>query len=104
MQPLIEIMPSHKIDNTKWDTCIKKSDNSFIYATSSYLNFMSDNWHGIVVNDYDCVMPIPWRKKFGIRYCYDVPFIQQLGWFQQTETTSSVLIFPRFFSFIKYGD
>jgi hypothetical protein len=36
---------------------------------------------GVVVNDYETVMPVPWRKKYGIRYCYDVPFIQQLGIF-----------------------
>jgi hypothetical protein len=29
-------------------------------------------------------MPIPWRKKFGIRYCYKVAFIQQLGVFGKT--------------------
>jgi hypothetical protein len=65
---------------------------------------MSDNWHGIVVNDYDCVMPVPWRKKFGIRYSYDVPFVQQLGWFQQHKAPGAGLITQSFFSFIKYGD
>ena len=104
MQVSIEIIPSHKINNAKWDTCICNSSTAFIYATSAYLNFMSDHWHGIVVNDYDCVMPIPWRKKFGIRYCYDIPFIQQLGWFQQSKSIDATQIIQNFFSFIKYGD
>ena len=104
MQASIEILPSHKIDNVKWDACIYNSNNGLMYATSVYLNFMSDNWNGIVINNYDCVMPIPWRKKFGIRYCYDVPFVQQLGWFAQYERSNESSILETFFSFIKYGD
>jgi hypothetical protein len=104
MQASIEIIPSHEINNAKWDACICNSSNAFIYATSAYLNFMSDHWHGIIVNNYDCVMPIPWRKKFGIRYCYDVPFVQQLGWFQQNNSLDATQIIQSFFSFIKYGD
>lgn len=104
MQASIEIIPSHEINNAKWDACICNSSNAFIYATSAYLNFMSDHWHGIVVNNYDCVMPIPWRKKFGIRYCYDVPFVQQLGWFQQNYSLDATQIIQNFFNFIKYGD
>ena len=76
------------MDIAKWDACVCNSNNGLIYATSVYLNFMSDDWNGIVVNNYDCVMPIPWRKKFGIRYCYDVPFVQQLGWFSQYERSN----------------
>jgi hypothetical protein len=104
MQASLEIIPSYKIDIAKWNACIQNSSNGFIYATSAYLNFMSDNWDGIIVNDYECVMPIPWRKKLGIRYSYDVPFIQQLGWFQKTEAIDSMQIFQQFFKFIKYGD
>jgi len=104
MQATIEILPSHKMDIAKWDACVCNSNNGLIYATSVYLNFMSDDWNGIVVNNYDCVMPIPWRKKFGIRYCYDVPFAQQLGWFSQYEKSNESLMLETFFSFIKYGD
>lgn len=104
MQASVEIIPSHKIDNAKWDACIEDCGNAVIYATSAYLNFMSDNWHGIIINDYECVMPIPWRKKFGIRYCYDVPFVQQLGWFQQKEIISGEKIIQIFYGFIRYGD
>ena len=50
-----------------------------IYATSAYLNAMCDNWHGLIVNDYQAVMPMPWRKKMGFRYGYIPAFIQQLG-------------------------
>jgi hypothetical protein len=54
MQATIEILPSHKMDIAKWDACVCNSNNGLIYATSVYLNFMSDDWNGIVVNNYDC--------------------------------------------------
>jgi len=64
---------------------------------------MADNWHGIVVNDYECVMPVAWRKKFGIKYCYDVPFIQQLGWFARNTFPDASLLLKTFFRYFKYG-
>jgi hypothetical protein len=99
----IEIIPSYKINKSKWDECIRSSNNAIIYATSFYLDHMADNWNGIVVNDYECVMPVPWRKKFGIRYCYDVPFIQQLGWFAKNTFPNASLLLKTLFGFCKYG-
>ena len=98
----IDIIPSHQINKTKWDDCIDRSTNNLIYAHSFYLDQLADNWNGIVVDDYDCVMPVPWRKKFGIRYCYDVPFIQQLGYFNTKNIDHKILV-DAFFDFIKYG-
>ncbi len=77
----IQLISSNKINREKWDKCVESSLNPFIYATSIYLDKMADNWDGIVGNNYEIVMPIPWRRKFGIKYCYSVPFIQQLGVF-----------------------
>ena len=99
----IDIIPSHQIDKTKWDDCINRSANSLFYAHSYYLDQLADNWHGIVVDNYDCVMPVPWRKKFGIRYCYDVPFIQQLGYFSKNDVYHKILV-DAFLNFIKYGN
>lgn len=100
----IDIIPSHRINKKKWDECIDKSGNDLIYAHSWYLDQLTDNWHGIVLNDYDCVMPVPWRKKHGIRYCYYVPFIQQLGYFNTTNEIDHIELVDAFSKFIKYGD
>lgn len=97
------IIPSYQIDKKKWDDCILKSANSLIYGYSYYLDVLADNWHGIVVNDYECVMPVPWRKKMGIRYCNDVPFIQQLGYFSTIDNIDHNALLNIFFKFIKYG-
>lgn len=98
----IEIIPAAKIDRYKWDNCIQRSPNSLIYARTFYLDQMADNWHGIIVDDYEGVMPVPWRKKFGIRYSYNVPFIQQLGYFSPTAVNPEKLLHA-FQNFIPYG-
>jgi len=78
MSSSIHIIPSAEIDAIRWDNCV--ADNSgLIYSTYHYLTTMADNWHGIVIDDYNAVMALPWRKKWGIKYIYTPPFMQQLG-------------------------
>ena len=104
MRQEIEIIPSYKIDKLKWDDCINNTTNGLIYATTDYLDNMTDNWHGIIVNDYNCVMPVPWRKKLGIRYSYDVAFVPQLGWFSKELFLTTDILTAKLFEFVKYGD
>jgi len=81
----ISLIPSYNIDADKWNRCVDTSPNGLIYATSAFLGHLTDNWTGVVLNDYDAVMPIAWRKKFGVVYTYNVPFIQQLGVVHESE-------------------
>lgn len=98
-------LPSTKIDKQKWDDCINNSSNPLIYATSVYLDCMADNWDGFIADDYALVMPVPWRKKYGIKYCYNVPFIQQLGVFGKNLNPENVDVFiKQFQKKYKYGD
>jgi hypothetical protein len=79
MQTAIELIPAHKIDRDKWNSCIQSASNGLIYSHATYLDHMADNWSGLVMNDYAAVMPVPWRKKWGVRYMYVPAFMQQLG-------------------------
>ena len=70
------------IDKIKWDGCIKKAKNTLIYAHSFYLDNCSGyQWDAIVLNDYEAVMPLIFRKKYGILYLYQPAFLQQAGIF-----------------------
>ena len=100
----IAIIPSFNIDREKWDRCINESSNALIYGTTTYLDHLADHWTGIVLNDYEMVMPVAWRKKLGIRYCYNVPFIQQLGIFCGKKNPDEKLIKESLFSVCRYGD
>lgn len=101
----LQLLPSFRIDKSKWNDCLAGSPNPLIYASTLYLDHITDNWDGIVGDDYSIIMPVPWRKKFGIKYCYNVPFIQQLGVFgkqvQQQDVHACIKLLIRAYS---YGD
>ncbi len=91
-------MPLHKvkhknIDFKKWDKCINSATNSHVYAKSWYLNIVSPNWQGVILNDYEAVMPLTTKTKLGITLLRQPPFCQQLGVFFTTglspETTQA---------------
>lgn len=77
----IEYLNSDKIDKAKWDNCISRAANGLIYGYSFYLDTMSKNWDGLVLNDYEAVMPLPWKNKYGIKYLYQPFLTAQLGLF-----------------------
>ena len=72
---------SSEIETGKWNQCIDKAPNGLVYAYSFYMDFMADHWDAIILNDYEVVMPLPWRKKFGFHYLYQPAFTAQLGIF-----------------------
>lgn len=79
------------IDKNKWDDCIVNSCNGLIYNTSVYLNCMATNWDGLVMDDYAVVMPLPFRKKYGIYYIYPPAFSQQMGITGLQEITPEII-------------
>jgi hypothetical protein len=62
-----------------------------IYVESKYLNQIATNWDAIVLNDYDAVMPLIWRKKMGIRYLYQPAFLQQAGIYSHFHLTEEII-------------
>lgn len=100
----IQYLIHREIDKTKWDACINKAGNGLIYGYSFYLDHMSRNWDAIVLNNYEAVMPLIWNKKYGIKYCYQPPFIQQLGLFGNINEDSLQDLFKNLKSFVRYGD
>jgi hypothetical protein len=100
----ISIVASHDIDRNKWNRCIDESPNGLIYALTDYLDHMTEQWTGIIINDYEAVIPVPWKKKFGIRYAYAVPFIQQLGLFSINQRNIDEEVMKAIFSLCRYGE
>jgi hypothetical protein len=100
----IQILPAHQINCTKWDACIEKNENGLIYAQTRFLDTMADNWHGLVIGDYTTVMPIPWRKKWGIRYAYVPAFMQQQGFSGELNESELIRAMQLLTQWISYGD
>lgn len=100
----IQILDAVQIDPEKWDHCLAYSSNELIYANYHYLSHLCDNWSGLIIGDYETIFPIPWRKKWGIKYFYSPPFIQQLGFFGNLSNLPVQSIWDAIYSFAKYGD
>jgi hypothetical protein len=56
---------------------------SRVYAYSWYLDLVADQWDVLVLNDYEAVLPIPWNRKYFIKYVTQPFFCQQLGIFSK---------------------
>jgi len=71
----------NEIDFQKWDDTILNAGNSLVYAESWYLDIVSHNWEALVLGDYEYVMPLPVKRKFGLSFLVQPPLTQQLGIF-----------------------
>ncbi|MFY7899599.1 MAG: hypothetical protein ACOVNY_05405 [Chitinophagaceae bacterium] len=83
----IAILPSSQIIFSKWDECVAQASHENIFMYSWCLNNLCDNWCGVVIGNYDAVFPLPFRKKWGLKYMYQVPFIAKLSLMQQINFT-----------------
>lgn len=95
MQGRITYLRPNEIDAKKWDACVTAAGNGLVYGYSFYLDAMTDNWDGLVLDDYRAVMPLPWRKKWGLSYLYHPFLTAQLGVFGNGLTEEIFLSFLR---------
>ncbi|NCB09486.1 MAG: hypothetical protein EOM73_15155 [Bacteroidia bacterium] len=85
----ISYIAHRNIDVKKWDSCVENASNSRVYALSWHLGRTAETWDALVMGDYQLVMPLPVKKKWGISYLYQPLFCQQLGIFPYpTEDTA----------------
>ena len=87
----IKYLTHSEINHQKWDTCIQNACNSLVYAESWYLNIVSQNWEALILGDYEYVMPLPVKKKFGISFLVQPPLTQQLGVFSSNKMDEKML-------------
>jgi hypothetical protein len=104
MAKQIQILASAQINPVKWNYCLENSSNELIYANYHFLNQLCDNWSALIISDYETILPLPWRKKFGIKYFYAPAFIQQLGFFGNLVNLPIQEIWKTVNGFAKFGD
>lgn len=105
MKKDITILPSYEIEQTKWDNCVHKYPNGLVYAQYDYLDSICDHWSGLIIGDFEGIVALPWRKKYGLKYYYIPPFIQQLGFIGDTSYLSDPEeLIKKIRSFAWYGD
>lgn len=86
----IQYVDHHHIDPTKWDSTILRSPHPLVYGLSEYLNAICESqWDALIYKDYEAVFPLPFKKKFGIKYLVQPVFCQQLGAFGSNVNVST---------------
>ncbi|WP_167610337.1 hypothetical protein [Maribellus sediminis] len=105
---MIEYLKHSQINKQKWDASIENSQNGLVYALSWYLDCVSPNWDALVLNDYEAVMPLTWRRKYGIKYIFVPYFTHRLGVFGSKEnieqySTAFLESIPKSFKHIHYS-
>lgn len=76
---MLKVLKRNQIDESKWNSVVNNSSLSLPYLYSWYLDAVCENWRGVVLNDYEAIMPLPISKKFLVKYIYQPFFCQQLG-------------------------
>lgn len=100
----IQIIPSASIDRVTWDDRVQENENGLIYSTTSYLDALCENWHGMIIGDHQWILALPWKQKWGIRYAYMPPFIQQTGLIGETNSFELQDAIQSIHSFLSYAD
>ncbi|HSF44895.1 MAG TPA: hypothetical protein VLA58_02760 [Chitinophagaceae bacterium] len=88
---MIRFLEREKVNTDAWDALIRRSSNGLVYALSGFLDNLSPGWCALVSDNFDAVMPLTQRKKYGISYLYQPPFLQQLGIFGITNAETNAL-------------
>lgn len=79
----LSYLPHSEIDKKRWDHCVESAPNGLVYGLSGYLDAICPNWDALVTPNYEFVMPLPWKRKYGFYIIYHPWFAQQLGGFGQ---------------------
>ncbi len=87
----IQFYTNEQINKAEWDDHINHSSANLIYARSVYLDHMCEGWCALMDSESQSVMPLPVKKKFGVTYAFQPPFVQQLGVFSKKELDAETI-------------
>lgn len=73
---MIKFIENSAIDKDKWDATVASSNKSYVYGYSWYLDAVCDHWDGLILDDYQAVLPLPNQKKMGVSTLFQ-PFFHQ---------------------------
>ncbi len=79
------LLDRSEIDVQKWNAVVSNTPYHSPYALSWYLDAATDKkWKALIRNDYELIMPLPYKSRFGLKQIYQPPLSQQLGIFGQS--------------------
>lgn len=87
----IAFLKRDAIDDALWNQAVKRSLNTLVYAYTYWLDAMNPGWCALVYKNYDAIMPLPAKRKYGIKYLAQPAFTQQLGIFSNEQLDNNFL-------------
>ncbi|TAJ15072.1 hypothetical protein DMA11_02580 [Marinilabiliaceae bacterium JC017] len=87
----IRYLERHEINDKKWDACVNNSITPLVYGLTWYLDNCCEKWDGIILGNYDTIMPVPLKNKFGFQLALTPYFIQKLGIFSSNPITQKTV-------------
>ena len=67
---MIRLVKHGDIDAARWNETVGASGFPTVFCTYEMLDALVGDatWNALVMDDYDYVMPLPERSKFGVHY------------------------------------
>ena len=84
---VIRFYQHDEVDKTKWKRCVETSEAATVFVDFDFLCLADPEWGALIKGDYEAVMPLPHRSKFGVSYIFSPPFYFRLGVFSPTPLT-----------------
>lgn len=78
---MIQHLAHSAIDKQLWDERLLRTRSPLWYARSWVLDATAPGWEALVDEERGAMMPLPWRRKWGVDYLYTPFALQQLGVF-----------------------
>lgn len=88
---MISLLQRNKIDDERWNRVIAASEHETIYPYTWYMDACSVHWAGYVMQDYECIMPVAFNRKYGLKYAYQPFYCQQLGVYSEKNVDPEIV-------------
>lgn len=88
---MIQLIKQNDLDWDAWDACINQDPSGHFYPFHWYLDMVARQWDALVLGDYELVLPLVHRRKWGvIPYLFRPYGVQQLGIFGAKPVTEDI--------------
>ncbi len=87
----LRLLARDQIDAPKWNVCVARSANETPLGYTQALDFIAPGWQGVIVDDYEGVMPLPVSKTMGTLLVQMPPEVQNLGLFSANQDIIALL-------------
>lgn len=87
----VKLIQHNDIDYELWDKHISQSTNQLSYAFTWYLDIVSPSWVALITKDYEYIMPLPVKRRYGLPYLVQPILTQQLGIFSRLPIDENIV-------------